>query len=473
MVRGRLDSFLSLISFWICFFFILIITSCTSETSEGEKLARTRCAACHEFVEPGLATRDLWLNGILPKMAEFMNIASADSIGKREYDAIIKYYSENSPRYSQYSAPPIRDSIAIFDFIPAGLNGKIISMIKFDSLHDKVYVGDGMGWLHIMNQNLQREDSMKLPTAPVSLIMGENKHHALCIGSMMPREDITGKLVSFNQAHEIKILVDSLRRPVFFQALNRDHTEFLISSFGYKTGSLAKFTVLDSLAKPVILDEQPGSMRSVSIDWNKDGLEDIVALISQGDERLVLFRNTGSGYTSEILVRFPPIYGSTSFELADFNNDNQIDILLTTGDNGDFSTFVKPYHGLRFFINDDGEFKEKLFLPMPGARDIRVLDFDGDKDLDIAAISFFPDNVNTPLHNFIYFENVGVLEYKPAIHSMSERGKWLVMEVADLEKDGDPDILLGSFQLNGLGTNYRVAPHEQVSFMMLRNSTRK
>lgn len=401
-----------------------------------------------------------------------MNVAQMDSVGKQEYEEIVKYYTETSPPTFEYHSPPVKDSITIFDFVPAGLNKKLISMIKYDSSGGEIYVGDGMGWLYRLNKNLVVQDSTKLPTAPVGMIFGKDADHVLCIGSMMPREDLTGMLVTYNAKHDVEIVIDSLRRPVYFQALNNNHTEFLISSFGNLAGSLASYQVHDTTVTQTVLDGLPGATKTVQIDWDKDGRMDIVALIAQGDERLLLFRNTTAGYKKEILLRFPPIYGSSSFQVIDINNDNQPDILFTTGDNGDFSTFVKPYHGLRLFINSDGDLKEKWFQPMPGARDARTADFDGDGDLDMAAISFFPDNLNSPLQNFLYIENQGNLTFKPFIHSMSERGKWLVMELVDLENDGDMDVLLGSFQFSGLGYNYRVDYKDQVSFMLLRNKTK-
>lgn len=36
-------------------------------------------------------------------------------------------------------------------------------------------------------------------------------------------------------------------------------------------------------------------------------------------------------------MRFPPVYGSSFIELADFNNDQFPDLLYSNGDNGDYS----------------------------------------------------------------------------------------------------------------------------------------
>ena len=45
---------------------LLALASCMSQ---GEKLARTYCAACHAFPDPGLLDKKTWQNGVLPVMA--------------------------------------------------------------------------------------------------------------------------------------------------------------------------------------------------------------------------------------------------------------------------------------------------------------------------------------------------------------------------------------------------------------------
>src|SRR5690242_7022194 len=47
--------------------------------SAGEKLARTYCAACHAFPEPGLLDKETWRSGVLPQMAARLGIRSESS----------------------------------------------------------------------------------------------------------------------------------------------------------------------------------------------------------------------------------------------------------------------------------------------------------------------------------------------------------------------------------------------------------
>ncbi len=102
-----------------------------------------------------------------------------------------------------------------------------------------------------------------------------------------------------------------------------------------------------------ILRSLPGAIRAYINDYNHDGLQDIMVLFAQGDESIILFTNLGNGgFQQEQLLRFPPSYGSSYFELADFNNDGYPDIVYTCGDNADYSPVLKPYHGVYIFMNE-------------------------------------------------------------------------------------------------------------------------
>jgi hypothetical protein len=202
-----------------------------------------------------------------------------------------------------------------------------------------------------------------------------------------------------------------------------------------------------------VLSQLPGARKVVIKDFNNDGKNDIMAMFSQGDERIVIYYNQGDfKFEDKVVARFPAIYGTNYFELADFNMDGNLDIVCTNGDNADFSMIFKPYHSVRILLNDgQNNFNESWSFPMPGASQAVARDFDQDGDVDIAAISFFPDFKNTPERGFIYFECIGENTYLPRISKIAATGRWLVMEAADYDQDNDIDILLGAYNASGLG----------------------
>jgi len=136
---------------------------------------------------------------------------------------------------------------------------------------------------------------------------------------------------------------------------------------------------------------------------------------------------------------------------VDFNKDGLMDILVTNGDNGEYPSPPKRYHGIRLYLNRGGlRFEEAFFYPLNGAFCAMARDFDQDGDLDIAAISFFPDYEKSPNESFVYLENKGNMQFTASTFSQCIVGRWLVMDVGDLDGDGDVDIVLGSC-INGPG----------------------
>ena len=116
-------------------------------------------------------------------------------------------------------------------------------------------------------------------------------------------------------------------------------------------------------------------------------------------------------------------------------------IVYVNGDNADYSMILKPYHGVRIFLNDGkNRFQEKWFFPLHGASKALADDFDQDGDMDIAAISYFPSK---PQDGFVYFENQGNLKFTAQTFANPRQDKWMLLEKADYDRDGDNDLLLG------------------------------
>ncbi len=201
-----------------------------------------------------------------------------------------------------------------------------------------------------------------------------------------------------------------------------------------------------------ILKELPGARNTFIKDMNGDNLPDIVVLMTQAREGIFIFYNSGHGtFEEKQVLSFPSVYGSSYMDLADFNKDGFLDILYTNGDNADLSISFKSYHGIRIFMNDGkGNFKQSYFYPMFGASKAMAADFDLDGDLDIAAISFFTDPKQKPHEGFLLLDNQGKNQFKVSTFPEANHGKWMVMDVADMDQDGDADILLGSFLRRGM-----------------------
>jgi hypothetical protein len=219
----------------------------------------------------------------------------------------------------------------------------------------------------------------------------------------------------------------------------------------------------------------PGAIKAYVNDFNHDGLPDIWALFAQGEEGVFLFTNKGHGnFAAKELLRFPPSYGSSYFELADFNNDGYPDIVYTCGDNADFSPILKPYHGIYIFLNDgSNHFEQKVFFPINGCYKAIARDFDNDGDLDIASISFFADYEHQPEESFVYLENKGNFDFYPYSFPGSNLGRWLTMDAGDIDGDGLIDIVLGNFSQGGTITKSTINWKQSPPFIVLKNTGKK
>jgi hypothetical protein len=256
--------------------------------------------------------------------------------------------------------------------------------------------------------------------------------------------------------HRNRTIIDSLFRPVFVRQLDADgdgRTDYLICEFGDNRGRLALYRSTGGGFERRVLDETPGAIRLEIHDLTGDGRPDIVALFGQGDERIVLYPNDGTGHFAErrVLARFPPVYGSMYFTLRDFNGDGSLDILYVNGDNYDMSRVRKPFHGVRILENDGANnFTERFFFPVYGAAQAAVADFDGDGDLDFVLTSNFADPAFHPERGIMFFEGVGPYTFHPYAFSVGAQSQWNLTATADLNADGRLDVLIGAMRLDNI-----------------------
>src|SRR5690606_21030455 len=116
------------------------------------------------------------------------------------------------------------------------------------------------------------------------------------------------------------------------------------------------------------------------------------------------------------------------------------------GDNADKTPILKSYHGIYIYLYDGkSNFSQSWFYHQNGAYKAIARDFDLDGDLDISAISFFPDYAHNPKESFLYLENKGDLNFCTYLSQRADRVLWMLMYVVGKAVDGDFDPPLGSF----------------------------
>jgi hypothetical protein len=445
----------------------------------GEQLAQQHCGSCHLFPEPGLLPKKNWEKGVLPAMRPRLGLdierlyervpyeeltellktgvyPDRPRLAEADFQKIREFYLKNAPDTLLPIPPagPVKTGLPRFEaeLLRMPVNrGAYVTKVLIEGAKRRLLVGDQSGRVRIFDEKLNRLDSLRAETAVSDLLpQTDGSVWALTMGIMPPNDLDQGGLVELSPKKSPKPLLQRLRRPVQVVKtdLNADgQPDALVCAYGNNLGQLAWYELgPGGPTKPHILADRPGARCAYVTDLNHDGRPDVVALMAQALESVSVFYNEGGGeFREEVLLSFPPVYGSSYLSLVDFDRDGDLDLLYTNGDNADYSVVPKPYHGVRLFLNDgQNHFKQAWFYPLDGVQQAEPRDFDGDGDLDLAVIAFFPDLKNQRA-GFVYLQNEGSLRFTAHTFAGAEQGRWLTMDVGDLDGDGDDDLALGSY----------------------------
>lgn len=473
----------------------------------GEELSVKYCTTCHAYVTPESLPKTTWRDDVLPAMGHRLGMYKGgvrpDSLfesgvsgsivrkgnvfpenrmlAEADWHKIEQYFIDNAP---DTVAPPVRNrhiqlGLQHFKYKEASFSHRppLTSLVKILPDNRGIVYGDGKGrrsTLTFLTADLQEKYTIPLQSTPVQFYEKSNEVLLTTIGKgVFPNDAPDGTLERLERSWPEprykpgNTVIRNLQRPAFmaYEDLNHDGLEDIVTGeFGNKTGRLSWYhNNGDGRYTKKVLREKPGAVSAIIKDANNDGLPDIYVLMAQGDEGIFLYENQGSGKFKETrLLTFSPLSGSQYMELADFNADGFDDIVYVCGDNADLTPMLKQYHGVYIFLNDGrSAFKQAYFYQLNGAYKAMARDYDLDGDLDLAAISFFPDYARYPEESFVYLQNKGDLKFEDYSFRESSNGRWVVMDAADMDADGDVDLALGSFvyflpagDTTGLGTKW-------------------
>jgi hypothetical protein len=287
------------------------------------------------------------------------------------------------------------------------------------------------------------------------------------LGKFFPTDERVGKLfwlqARADGGFEPQVLLSDVGRVADAQAADFDgdgDLDIVVAVFGWtQTGEVVylenqttdwkqpKFT-------PRILDKRHGAIHVPIADLNGDGKLDFVALLSQENEIVIAFLNDGKrNFTPQTIYQAPhPGFGSSGIQLVDLDRDGKLDVLYCNGDTLD-RTMLRPYHGIHWLRNTGGfPFEAQRLTSMYGVHRALAADFDGDGDMDVAGVALLPEPGYTALCRQHDLDAVILLE-------QTEPGKFLrhslervncdhaTADVADIDGDGRPDFVTGTFSL--------------------------
>jgi len=444
--------------------------SATATSLSGAALSRAYCQSCHWYPEPTLIDRETWSKGTLPYMSNWLGVGKFDHSRRADaqllerpipplehWQLINRYYLENAPATPppQPPHPQTRLSLPGFTAKPLFLRPALsrTSLLKIDPARRALWIGDANAHtLERANAAGQVEQRFILPSDPVRVSFHGSELYLTLIGRLLPSDELAGSVGWFSpDTGRFTAQLQNLRRPAaaLEADLNGDgQKDVIVCQFGNRLGRLSWFEKLGEgrFAEHALL-ERPGAVQAYVVDANADGRPDVLALTAQGREGVYLLQNDGGGrFRERAVIQQHPAFGYSQLELIDFNRDGHLDLLTVNGDSGDYPSGPRAFHGVRLYLNDGWfNYREAWFHPMNGAYQAVVADFDGDGDLDVAAISFFPDYQNAPNDSFLLLENLGDLKFQPWSLPEANDGRWLRMDAGDLDGDGDIDLALGSF----------------------------
>lgn len=476
-------------------FLTALYFACTDQVNKevpiekGRDLAQQYCGTCHQFPTPELLDKVTWENHILPRMKNMIGLY--DYPGQRkeltagipsnstnlypeqttmtpeDWELIKAYYLNQAP---DSLVIPKKKAISIgeltqFKVREPGfkLSPPITTMVQFGQ-QGKLYVGDAHTQSFIeVNSKLEINNLAKVNEGAVALSLSDDLFKITVMGSFSPADQTNGMIVMLPKSKNSPphVPIRDLRRPVHttYADFNNDGEEdMVISEFGKWAGRLSlHLAKKDKTFESSIILNQTGAIKSEALDFDEDGDLDLISLFGQGNEGFYLHINDGNGnFKTQSLIPLSPSHSSCYFQLFDYNKDGKLDIIYAAGDNADFPPILKPYHGIYIFTQQkDFTFEQSYFYHLNGAYAAIPRDFDEDGDMDIAAISFFPDYESNPAESFVYLKNEDG-QFLPSSFNVPERGRWIVMDDGDFDGDGDLDLVLGSLAFEVPGRSHLV-----------------
>jgi len=461
-------------------------------------LAATYCGSCHIQPQPEILPKRSWEAALgymgywlgmqdlsfLEDHPEFaqQNVSSRHEVLLREnafpsaplltdadWEALRNYYVTTAPDEAlvQTNKPALDWALSRFDVFRTSYRQNpvaVTTMVHIRESGQEVYLGDSAArTLTVLGSDGRVKAGprrFRPDITPVDLEFFGNTAYLGSIGDLMstrPPEARLAHIAAIELANgsitngASRVVLDRLYRMADMKPadLNGDGVlDFIVCGFGAIAGNVSLYASQpDGSYSESVLLNLPGAVKVEVHDFNGDELLDIVLLVSDAREGLHILENLGNGeFAQNTIFETHPAYGHTYFELHDFNDDGRMDVLVTNGDNVDSDPYNtrKRYHGLRIYLNRGAySFEEAYFYPMYGAFIGKAADFDADGDLDIAAVSFYPDYTADRQEAFVYLQNDGGLNFSAQSSDEVTRGRWMTMDVGDIDGDEDVDIVLG------------------------------
>lgn len=457
-------------------------TNTAGAVTTDEAKIRQFCGSCHAFPAAESFPRDQWYEEVR-RGFDFYYQSGRTDLQPPVQAEVTAYFQQLAPEHLRWdptacraTPSPVRFQRRVLWAVGNSARLPAVSYLAFRSEANRsgLWVSDMRHGEVVLLRGPDWDISRRITVAqhPVTVwfcdLDGNGRGDLVVadLGSFLPEDHSRGQLVWLPDGEleadvEPVPLLRGVGRVADVRSADFDHdgdSDLVVAEFGWhRTGGIHLLwnegrvgTSRAEAWRAERLDPRPGAIHVPPVDLNGDGRLDFVALISQEHETVVAFLNRPSGFETAVLYAAPdPSYGSSGLELCDLDGDGDLDLLYTNGDTFD-SLLLKPYHAIRWLVNEGSyPFRERLLTIMPGVHRALAADLDGDGDLDVAACALVPQKqlqtaANLVLDGVIWLEQIQPGKFER--HSLSAGPPvHAAMVVVDIDADHDHDLLVGGF----------------------------
>ena len=323
-------------------------------------------------------------------------------------------------------------------------------------------------WWHVFDESWKRQPLVDVNSLPAPArtaeadIDGDGDVDILVaiLRDVWPTDSRQGQVIALlndgNFNFTVQLLAEDLRRVTDVQPFDADgdgDVDLAVAEFGYLHGRVLWLENMGELAfAEHTLLTAPGAIHVPVDDLDGDGDPDIAAVISQSDERVCVFENTGNPadlfHQHVVWSTTNDDTGLAGMTACDLDGDGDTDFLLAAGDNLELTyPCPQPNHGCLWLENRGQlEFHMHKIATLPGTYATAAADLDADGDTDVVLTSMINDWNTSGTTSLGWLENDGAQNFT-AWHIDSHPTHLCTVDVGDFDANGTTDIAAGSLQI--------------------------
>ena len=461
---------------------------CFGQSSDANLQLKTRidafCSDCHAMPKPESFEKDVWHEEVR-KGFEFYAKSGRSDLDPPHIEEVVRYFRKLAPAAIQFELAAAVDTNwgkkfttdrvdwNDSDGVAAGISSLTwmkpsqrdgLRLLVSDCRDGSLSLltpdpkGDSKRELLFRAQNPARINPCDLNADDLTDYMVAD------LGSVFPYDHQLGKVACLVSDRKTKAL-----RPVLVEGqLGRvadavvgdlrgsSMPDVVVAEFGHRdTGGLILLTNIAETGGALkfqrsVLDNRPGTVRVLLHDFDRDGKNDIVAMVTQESECIDVYLNKGDSFLRKTIWSAEDLaFGCVAMEVVDLDGDHDADVLFCNGDSFD-NNFANASHGVQWLENlGNMRFEYHRLMNLTGAYCAKTGDIDGDEDLDIVAVANLPVLVKPVDLRTLILPSVVLLlregkSYRSVVLS-TEPARHSTLEVGDFNQDSKTDFVVGRF----------------------------